>query len=78
MMKISHTGQRGKNAGIVLAPHRYEDGMFRAHKTNSRNDPEGKRVRTEAELLELIANGYCVRMSNMTAGHAPSTVRPDS
>lgn len=51
--------------------------MFLAHKTNSRNDPEGRRVRSEAELWELIQQGYHVRMSNMTAGHPPSTVKPD-
>lgn len=76
-MKIKYTVKRGKNVGIVLTPHRYEDGMFRAYKTNSRNDPEGRRVRTEAELVELIAKGYHLRMSNMAAGHVPSTVRPD-
>jgi hypothetical protein len=77
-MKITYAVKRGKNVGVVLTPHRYEDGMFRTHKTNSRNDPEGRRVRTEAELVELITRGYHVRMSNMTAGFAPSTVRPDS
>lgn len=77
-MKITYTVKRGKNAGIVLTPHRFEDGMYRAHKTNSRNDPEGCRVRTEVELVDLIAKGYHVRMSNVAASHAPSTVRPDT
>lgn len=77
-MKITYTVKRGKNVGVVLTPHRYEDGMFLAHKTNSRNDLEGSRVWTEVELVELITRGYHVRMSNMAAGHAPSTVRPDS
>lgn len=77
-MKITYTVKRGKNTGIVLTPHRYEDGMFVAHKTNSRNDPEGRRVHTEVELVELIQRGYHVRMSNTAARHAPSTVRPDS
>ena len=77
-MKIAYTVKRGKNVGIVLTPHRYEDGMFLAYKTNSRNDPDGRRVRTEAELVELITRGYHVRMSNMGAGHPPSTVRPDT
>ena len=77
-MKITYTVKRGKNVGVVLTPHRYEDGMFLAHKTNSRNDPEGSRVWTEVELVELITRGHHVRMSNMAAGHAPSTVRPDA
>lgn len=77
-MKITYTIKRGKNSGLVLTPHRYGDGMFLAHKTNSRSDPEGRRVRSERELIDLISNGYHVRMSNLAAGHAPSTVRPDS
>jgi len=76
-MKIAYTVKRGKNIGLVLTPHRYEDGRFLAHKTNSRNDPEGRRVDTEAELVELITCGYHIRMSNMAAGHPASTVRPD-
>ena len=77
-MKINYTVKRGKNVGLVLTPHRYEDGMFLAHKTNSRNDPEGRRVSSEAALLDLVKQGYHVRMSNVRAGHAPSTVKPRS
>ena len=66
-MKITYTVKRGKNVGLVPIPHRYEDGMFLAHKTNSRNDPEGRRVRSEAELWDLVQQGYHVRMSNMPA-----------
>jgi hypothetical protein len=77
MDKLEYTVTRGKRAGITLTPHRFEDGYFRAHKTNSRNDPEGTRVRTEQELVELARQGYHVRMSNPDAGHAPSTVKPD-
>ena len=68
---------RGRRAGLVLTPHLYSDGYFRAHKTNSRNDPEGKRVKTEAELVSLVRSGYHVRMSNLEKGHAPSTVKPE-
>ena len=75
-MKITYTVKSGRNVGVILTPHRYGDGTFRAHKTNSRSDPQGRRVKTKAELAALIADGYHVRMSNMTAGHAPSTVRP--
>lgn len=62
--------------GIVLFPHKYKDGFFKAYKTNSRNDPEGKVVRTELELIALVRSGYHVRMSNIEEGHAPSTVKP--
>ena len=67
---------RGRKTGIVLYPHKYENGLFKAHKTNSRNDPEGKSVRTESELIALVRSGYNVRMSNPEKGHAPSTVKP--
>lgn len=75
--KLHYTVAAGKRAGTALVPHRYEDGYYRAHKTNSRNDPEGKRVKTEAELVELVRLGYHVRMSNLAAGHSPSTVKPE-
>lgn len=75
-MHLTYTIKRGKRAGLKLTPHRYDDGFLQAHKTNSRNDPEGRRVRTEAELIDLVRLGYHVRMSNMAAGHAPSTVKP--
>ena len=74
--KLEYIVVRGKNAGIVLLPHRFEDGLFRAHRTNSRNDPEGQRVATESELIDLVKSGYHVRMSNMSKRHAPSTVKP--
>jgi len=78
MSKLTYAVKRGKNIGITLTPHWYTEGggHFLAHKTNSRNDPEGKRVRTEAELIGLVRLGYNVRMSNMAKGHAPSTVKP--
>jgi len=75
--KLHYVVSRGIKAGTVLSPHRYEDGYFQAHKTNSRNDPVGKRVQTEVELIQLVRLGYRVRMSNSDAGHSPSTVKPE-
>lgn len=78
--KLRFVVKRGRNAGAILTPHLYQDGFFRAHRTNSRNDPtgkEGKRVTTELELISLVRAGYHVRMSNPTKGHAPSTVKPE-
>ena len=77
MPKLRYIVLRGRNAGVELSPHLYEDGFFHAHKTNSRNDPEGKQVKTEAELIDLVRSGYHVRMSNLQKGHAPSTVKPE-
>lgn len=76
MAKLEYVVVYGKRAGVVLTPHRFADGFFRAHKTNSRNDPAGVRVRTDTELIDLVRLGYHVRMSNPGAGHAPSTVKP--
>lgn len=78
MSKLIYTVTRGKNTGIALTPHWFieDGGHFRAHKTNSRTDPAGKRVKTERELIELVCLGYHVRMSNIGMGHAPSTVKP--
>ncbi len=78
MRKLSYVIKRGKNIGEILRPHWFieDGGHFRAHKTNSRNDPEGRRVKTEKELIELVRQGYRVRMSNSVIGHAPSTVAP--
>jgi hypothetical protein len=76
MEKLQYTVPSGQLAGTALVPHRYRDGYFRAHKTNSRIDPEGMRVKTEVELVELVRLGYNVRMSNPLSGHPPSTVKP--
>ncbi len=78
--RLRYIVKRGKNAGIILTPHLYEDGCFRAYKTNSRNDPngkEGKCVTKESDLISLVRSGYHIRMSNPTKGHAPSTVKPE-
>lgn len=78
--KLRHLVKRGKNSGIVLTPHLYDDGFFRAYKTNSRNDPNGKegtRVTKESDLISLVRSGYRIRMSNPEKGHAPSTVKPE-
>lgn len=74
--KLQYTVARGSKAGVLLTPHRYADGTFRAHRTNSRTDPEGRKVLTEAELIPLVRSGYHVRMSNLAKNHPPSTVKP--
>lgn len=75
--KLHYVVSRGIKEGTVLSPHRYDDGYFQAYKTNSRNDPVGKRVKSEIELIQLVRLGYHVRMSNTGAGHSPSTVKPE-
>jgi hypothetical protein len=74
--KLKYVVSLGKKAGVILTPHLYKDGYFRAYKTNSRNDPKGKQVKTENELIALVRSGYHVPMSNREHGHAPSTVKP--
>jgi len=73
--KLIYKVARGKDVGLILRPHKYEDGFFRAYKTNSRNDPEGRKVTTELELIDLVREGYHVRMSS--PGRGPSTVKPE-
>jgi hypothetical protein len=75
--KLQYVVSRGKNKGIFLSPHRYEDSFFRAHKTHSRKDQSGKQVKTEEELIALVRLGFYVRMSNRDVGHPPSTVKPE-
>lgn len=75
--KLRYVVSRGKNTGLVLSPHRYKDSFFRAHKTSSRNDQAGKKVKTEEELIAFARLGFYVRMSNRDAGHPPSTVKPE-
>lgn len=78
MSKLTFTVKRGKNTGITLTPHWFTEdgGHFRAHKNSSRTDPDGRRVRTESELIELVRLGYHVRMSSIGMRHPPSTVKP--
>lgn len=78
MNRLIYLVKSGKNAGALLRPHWFtkSGGYFQAHKTNSRNDPEGRCVGTEAELIELVRMGYHVRMSNLAIGHVSSTVKP--
>lgn len=68
MQKLTYVVARRRRTGTVLSPHRCEDGSYRAHRTNSRNDPAGKRVKTMEELVELVRMGYHVCMR---------TLRPD-
>jgi hypothetical protein len=75
--KLEYIVVDGRNAGSVLIPHRYADGNFRAYKTNSRNDPSGRRVRTDAELIKQVRIGYHVRMSSTVPLYVPSTVKPE-
>lgn len=75
--KLIYVVLRGKNTGIELTPHKYADGTFKAYKTSSRNDPNGKSVSTESELISLVRYGYHIRMSNIDFGHSPSTVKPN-
>ncbi len=79
MAKLTYTIKRGKKTGVALTPHWFNEdgGHYRAHKTNSRNDPDGVRVKTEVELIELVRSGYHVRMSNLDKNHPPSTVKPE-
>lgn len=73
-MKIVATRKRGKDSGLVLTPHRHEDGMYVASPTKFERDYV--RVPTVEALAPLIERGLKVRMS--APGFPPSLIAPAS
>jgi hypothetical protein len=68
---------RGPKAGIMLFPHRHEDGAYVVSMTRFERDY--KRVFNRDELLGWLEKGYRLRMSNPAAGVlAPSLVAPSA
>lgn len=65
MSKLTHTIHSGKKTDATVMPHWFleDGGHLRAHKTKSRNGPEGKRVKLEAKLIELVQLGDLLRIS---------------
>jgi hypothetical protein len=73
-MKISATRKRGKDIGLLLTPHKHEDGMYVASPTRFERDYV--RVPTAEALIPLIERGLKVRMS--APGFPPSLIAPAS
>jgi hypothetical protein len=53
--------KRGKEIGVTLTPHRYEDGNYVA--SHERFKTDYVRVPSLAELITLWERGYKIRMS---------------
>lgn len=75
-VKLHAFVMRGKNAGLMLFPHRHEDGKYVVSKTRFEKDYE----RVEAhEVLPMLEKGYGLRMSNAAEGiTAPRLIVPES
>lgn len=73
--KITATVGRGKNKGLSLVPHRYEEGHFVVSKGGNTLDCATK-VTNADDLESWVQRGYGIRMS--APGHSPSICMPKS
>ena len=78
MKKIRYTVKRGRSISTVLSPHQHEDNHFVV--SLSRFKKDYVRVKNEADLLDWIAKGYSIRMSNpdVKSHRSPSLISPGS
>lgn len=69
---------RGKEIGVTLNPHRYEDGNYVA--SHERFETDYVRVPSLAELITLWERGYKIRMSAKDSNYhrSPSLIAPES
>jgi hypothetical protein len=76
-LAITYVVQKGKEAGVLLVPHRYRDGKFLVSK---RKQGPHFRVGTTEELLSHMVDGHSIHMSNPeTRTHrTPRLIRPAS
>ena len=64
---------RGKNAGVRLLPHRFEDDRY--HVCLGRQGPYIP-VSDDRDIPDYLANGYSLQMSSKE--RKPTLIRPDS
>ncbi len=78
MKILKYVVARGRAAGTVLTPHVHDDGHFVVSLT--RFEKDYIRVQSENGLLEWVAKGYSVRMSNpnVRTHRSPSLISPSS
>lgn len=78
MKKIRYTVKRGRSVGTVLSPHLHEDNHFVV--SLSRFEKDYVRVKNEADILDWVAKGYSVRMSNpnVESHRSPSLISAGS
>lgn len=78
MIKLLFTVKRGKAIGTILRPHVHSDGCYVVSMT--RFEKDYVRVENESELVDWVARGYRVRMSNpgVPNHRSPSLIAPAS
>lgn len=67
--------RRGKNAGIRLLPHKFEDDRYRV--SLGRKGPYIP-IADEGDIRDYLANGYSLSMSSGSERPNPSLVAPRS
>jgi hypothetical protein len=67
--------RRGRNSGIRLLPHRFEDDRYRVSLT--REGP-GIPLANPQDIPDYLANGYSLHMSNVAQNHKPTLIKPES
>ena len=67
--------RRGKHAGTRLVPHQFEDERYRVSLT--RQGPEIP-LANPRDILDYLANGYSLRMSNVEQKCKPTLISPKS
>jgi hypothetical protein len=76
-LAITYVVQKGKEAGVMLVPHRYRDGTYLASKCK-----QGPHFRVDSpeELITHMVNGHYIRMSNPETRHhrTPRPIRSSS
>ena len=76
MKLLRYVVTRGREKGVVLTPHRGEDGKYVASRTRFKKDYV--KVERVKDLIPLMQKGYGVRMSNQGSDthRGPSLIRP--
>ena len=76
MKVLTYVVTRGRENGVVLTPHKGEDGKYVASRTRFKQDY--MKVDKVEDLLPLLQKGYSVRMSNQDSDthRPPSVIRP--
>ena len=76
-LAITYIVQKGKEAGVLLVPHRFRDGSFLA---SERRQGPHFRVHTTEELVSHMVSGHSIHMSNpeSRSHRAPRLIRPES
>jgi hypothetical protein len=76
-LAITYVVQKGKEAGVLLVPHRFRDGSFLASKC--KQGPHF-RVHSTEELVTHMVSGHSIHMSNPeTRTHrTPRLIRAES